>query len=81
MNIKRWNIAPLDKDRAAQMAEEYQIPFFLAMLLEIRGLRTREQIQEMLQGQARRCGAGDVGRGRPRGSEASPGGAWRWQAG
>ena len=55
MNIKRWNIAPLDKDRAAQMAEEYQIPFFLAMLLEIRGLRTREQIQEMLQGQARRC--------------------------
>lgn len=48
MNLKKWVVSPLDKDRAAQIAERYSIPFFLAMLLEIRGFRTEEQIGEML---------------------------------
>ena len=42
---------PLDKDRAARIAEEHSIPFFLAMLLDIRGLTQPGEIQGML-GQA-----------------------------
>ncbi len=48
MNIKRWEIANLDKDRAAEIAEKYGIPFFVAMLLDIRGFRTDEQITDFL---------------------------------
>lgn len=46
MNIKKWEVAALDKNRAAQIAEQYGIPFFLAMLLDIRGLS--DQVGEML---------------------------------
>lgn len=48
VNLKKWAVAPLDKDRAAQIAERCSIPFFLAMLLEIRGFRSDRQIDEML---------------------------------
>ena len=36
----------LDKDRAAQLAERYAIPFFLAMMIEIRGFA--EHMDEIL---------------------------------
>lgn len=48
MNWKRWEVAALNKDRAAQLAEQYAIPYFLAMMLEIRGFHTREQLEGML---------------------------------
>ena len=48
MNIKNWAVSPLNKERAAKIAEDYQLPFFLAMLLEIRGIHTQEQIQALL---------------------------------
>ena len=48
MNLKRWEVAALDKDRAAQLAERYSIPYFLAMLLEIRGFHTEEQLAGVL---------------------------------
>lgn len=48
MNIKNWTVSALDKERAKRMAEDYQIPYFLAMLLEIRGFHTQSQIQELL---------------------------------
>lgn len=48
MNIKNWTVSPLNKERAAKIAEDYQLPFFLAMLLEIRGIHTQEQIQALL---------------------------------
>ncbi len=48
MNLKQWKVSALDKDRAAQIAERYSVPFFLAMLLEIRGIRSEEQIEVML---------------------------------
>lgn len=51
MNIKKWVVSPLDKDRAAQIAERHSIPFFLAMLLEIRGFRSEEQVEELLSGE------------------------------
>ncbi len=52
MNIKKWEVSPLDKDRAAQIAERHAIPFFLAMLLEIRGFRSETQVEELLSGEA-----------------------------
>lgn len=51
MDLKLWKIASLDKDRAAQLAERYSIPFFLAMLLEIRGWSREEQVTELLGGE------------------------------
>lgn len=37
LNIKRWEVAELDKKNAARLAEEYNIPSFPAMLADIRG--------------------------------------------
>ena len=48
MNLKNWAVSPLNKERAAQLAETYNLPPFLAMLLEIRGIREPEQLEEML---------------------------------
>ena len=48
MNLKNWAVSPLNKERAAQLAETYNLPPFLAMLLEIRGIREQEQLEEML---------------------------------
>ncbi len=49
MNIKKWVVLPLNKERAAELSRSYELPFFLAMMLEIRGIRTREQIEALLQ--------------------------------
>lgn len=38
MNIRKWEVRPLDKERAAAFSEAHNIPFFLTMLLNIRGL-------------------------------------------
>jgi single-stranded-DNA-specific exonuclease len=48
LNLKKWVISPLNKERAAHLAEEYDLPFFLSMMLEIRGARGREEIEELL---------------------------------
>ncbi|MDU7337987.1 MAG: single-stranded-DNA-specific exonuclease RecJ [Clostridium sp.] len=48
LRLKKWLVSPLNKERAAQIAEEYGLPFFLAMLLEIRGAHQRDQIEELL---------------------------------
>jgi single-stranded-DNA-specific exonuclease len=48
LNLKKWVISPLNKERAAHLAEEYNLPFFLSMMLEIRGARGREEIEELL---------------------------------
>ncbi len=49
MNIKKWEVAPLNKERAAQIAERYSLPFFLSMLLEIRGFHQEEEIRCLLE--------------------------------
>lgn len=51
MNLRQWVVSPLDKERAARIAERYAIPFFLAMLLEIRGFREPERIEALLSGE------------------------------
>ena len=38
MNIRKWEVRPLDKERVAAFSEAHHIPFFLSMLLNIRGL-------------------------------------------
>lgn len=50
MNIKQWEVSSLNKDRAAQIAERHSIPFFLAMLLEIRGISSEEEVEALLNG-------------------------------
>ena len=50
MNIKKWEVAPLDRERAAQLAERFSIPFFLAMLLEVRGFSREEDVRDLLSG-------------------------------
>lgn len=50
MNIKKWEVAPLNRERAAQIAERYSLPFFLSMLLEIRGFHEEEKIRDLLSG-------------------------------
>ena len=46
--MKRWTVSSLDKEHAAKIAEEMGLPFFLAMMLEIRGVREPDQIMDLL---------------------------------
>lgn len=48
MNIRNWEVLPLDKERAAALAQTYNIPFFLAMLMNIRGLDDAAQVEAFL---------------------------------
>lgn len=52
MNIKKWEVAALDKDRAARLSEDYDLPAFLGIMLDIRGYHTREAIEGLSQGGA-----------------------------
>lgn len=48
MNIKNWEVLALNKDEAARISSEYNLPAILAMLLQIRGMTTPEKISDML---------------------------------
>ena len=48
LNIRKWAVRPLDKEQAAKLAEEENLPFFLAMMLTIRGFRRHEEIIALL---------------------------------
>lgn len=52
MNIRKWEVAPLNKERAARLSEEYGLPSSLGILLDIRGLHTREAVEGLFQGGA-----------------------------
>lgn len=47
MNLKEWKVAALDKQRAAQIAERYELPDFLAIMLDIRGFTGDDEIREI----------------------------------
>lgn len=53
MNIKKWAVLPLNKEKAAAIADQYSIPSFLAMLLEIRGICEQDQIESIFNSKAR----------------------------
>lgn len=48
MILRKWEVRPLDKERAAAFAQTYGVPFFLAMLMNIRGLDDAAHLREFL---------------------------------
>lgn len=52
MNIRKWEVKPLNKERAAAFAQTYNIPFFLAMLMNIRDLDDEAHLESILGGGA-----------------------------
>lgn len=46
MILRKWEVRPLDKERAAAFAQTYGVPFFLAMLMNIRGLDDAAHLRE-----------------------------------
>lgn len=46
--MKRWIFSKLDKEKASKMAEDLNIPFFLAMMFEIRGITDKGNINSFL---------------------------------
>ena len=48
MILRKWEVRPLDKERAAAFAQTYGVPFFLAMLMYIRGLDDAAHLREFL---------------------------------
>lgn len=48
MILRKWEVHPLDKERAAAFAQTYGVPFFLAMLMNIRGLDDAAHLREFL---------------------------------
>lgn len=48
MRLKNWRVAKLDKESARRIACENDIAFFLAMMLEVRGIADKKSIAELL---------------------------------
>ena len=48
MILRKWEVRPLDKERAAAFAQTHGVPFFLAMLMNIRGLDDAAHLREFL---------------------------------
>ena len=48
MILRKWEVRPHDKERAAAFAQTYGVPFFLAMLMNIRGLDDAAHLREFL---------------------------------
>lgn len=48
MILRKWEVRPLDKERAAAFAQTYGVPFFLAMLMNIRGLDDAAHLRNFL---------------------------------
>ena len=51
MRIRHWNIAPLDTETAAMLAEQCELNPFLALLLTTRKIREPEEVYDFLAGQ------------------------------
>ncbi|MBP3704688.1 MAG: single-stranded-DNA-specific exonuclease RecJ [Clostridia bacterium] len=47
MNIRKWEVKPLNKERAAAFAEAHNIPFFLAMMMNIRGMDDEAHLETL----------------------------------
>lgn len=46
--MKLWTVAPLDKAEASKLQTEYDLPPIVAMLLQIRGITTRDAVEDFL---------------------------------
>ena len=47
--MKNWIVSEINKDEAKRIQTEYGLPPILAMLLQIRGITKREEIENFLQ--------------------------------
>ena len=47
--MKLWAIAPFNRDEANDIQSKYELPAIIAMLLQIRNIKTREEIVDFLQ--------------------------------
>ena len=46
--MKVWSVKQLNKELALAISKQYDLPIFLSMMLDIRGLTTQEEIQDFL---------------------------------
>ncbi len=46
--MKLWTVAPLDKNEASEIQNKYELPAIIAMLLQIRNIKTKEEIEDFL---------------------------------
>lgn len=46
--MKKWNVAKLNKDRAVDISMRHELPMLIAMLLDIRGITSDEEIHDFL---------------------------------
>ncbi len=46
--MKLWTVAPLDKSEAQEIQTKYELSGIIAMLLQIRNLKTKEEIEDFL---------------------------------
>ena len=46
--MKLWKVAPLDKNEANVIQNQYHLPGIIAMLLQIRGITTAREIEDFL---------------------------------
>ena len=46
--MKLWNVAPHDKNEASQIQNKYELPAILAMMLQIRNIKTQKKIEDFL---------------------------------
>ncbi len=51
--MKVWSVAQLNKERALQISEEFDIPMICAALLEVRGINTPEAVEEFISDEIR----------------------------
>lgn len=46
--MKLWTVAPLDKAEASKIQNKYGLPAIIAMLLQIRNIKSKEEIEDFL---------------------------------
>lgn len=46
--MKLWTVAELDKAEASEIQSKYELPAIIAMLLQIRNIKTKEEIEDFL---------------------------------
>lgn len=49
VSMKKWVVSQLNKEEASRLAETWALPYFLAMILQIRGITEKEEIEAFLQ--------------------------------
>lgn len=50
--MKKWTIAKLDKDAALHIAQQFELPVLVAMLLQIRGFKSEDEVLQFLSDEA-----------------------------